>query len=106
MGKLAWRFGHNEKARQNAGPLLEWDGSSGFQQGPQPLGNRLIQHMIVDRVQQVFAMAVAGEERPDLIIDRVRRRSGFDEAAFDGEVHGKRAFLKRAVFPCGISRHN
>jgi hypothetical protein len=43
-----WRW-LAEKARQNAGPLLESNDSSGFQQGPQLL-RTVNQNMVVDRV--------------------------------------------------------
>ena len=86
------------------GHVANSDGDSGFEQNPHPLGNRLVENVIVNRVQQVFAIVIAGEERADLVIDRARRGSGFGKAAFDGEVHDKRALLRRAGFPPGIWR--
>jgi len=78
--------------------LLEFGGGSGFEQGPQPLRNRLIQNMVVNCVQQVFAILVAGDETPDTAVNRAGREKGFGKAAFDGEIHDEGALLKQRLF--------
>src|SRR5436853_7622599 len=87
------------------GHVANSDGDSGFEQNPHPLGNRLVEKVIVNRVQQVFAIVIAGEERADLVFDRARRGSGFGKAAFDGEVHDKRALLRRGFSPRDLARY-
>jgi hypothetical protein len=62
--------------------------------------------MVVNRVQQVFAIVVARDEGADPAVDRARRGSGFDEAAFDGEIHDERGLLKHAVIPYRVWRHS
>ena len=62
-------------------------GESAAQQGLQPLRHRLIEHVIVKRMQQVLTVILAGEKIANVTVDRRFCNDGLDVAAFGGEEH-------------------
>jgi hypothetical protein len=60
---------------------------SAAQNGAQSLGYRLVEDVVVERVQKIFPVALAGKEIADFAVHRAPDDLRFDRVAFDGELH-------------------
>lgn len=67
---------------------------SAFEEGAQVLRNRLVENVIVERVEEVFPVVLAGQKVADIPVDRRHCDPGLRRWAFYGEVHGE-VFLPR-----------
>ena len=80
------------------GLVLQEAPESASQDGAQPLRHRLVEDVIIERVEEVFSIGVAGKKIANIAVDRRRRYLGLQRNAFYGEVHGELLVPKLDVF--------
>ncbi len=62
---------------------------SASQEGTQALRNRLVENVIIERVEEVRAIGFAGKKVADIAVDRGDCDPGLRPKAFCGAVHGE-----------------